>query len=75
MLLNMKLTVISNVVGVLGMIPKGLVKGLRNPWTSGDHPDDSITEIGQNTEESPGDLRKFCCHSNSSEKSSTNFDG
>ena len=26
---------------------------------SGDHPDYSITEIGQNTEKSPGDLRRL----------------
>ena len=26
---------------------------------SGDHPNDSITEIGKNTEKSPGDLRRF----------------
>ena len=27
--------------------------------TSGDHPNYCITEIGQNTEKSPGDLRRF----------------
>ena len=27
--------------------------------TSGDHPDYSIIKIGQNTEKSPGDLRKL----------------
>ena len=31
--------------------------GLGNKRTSGDHPNYSIVEIGQNTEKSPGDLR------------------
>ena len=30
-----------------------------NRRTNEDHPDYSITEIGQNTENSPGDLRRF----------------
>ena len=30
--------------------------GLGNKRTSGDHPNDCIIEIGQNTEKSPGDL-------------------
>ena len=34
-------------------------RGLGNKGTSGDHPDNSIIEIGQNTEKSPGDLRRF----------------
>ena len=33
--------------------------GLGNKRTSGDHPNDSIIKIGQNTEKSPGDLRKL----------------
>ena len=33
--------------------------GLRNNWTSGDHPKYCINEIGQNTEKSPGDLRRL----------------
>ena len=32
---------------------------LRNQRTRRDHPDNSITKIGQNTEKSPGDLRKL----------------
>ena len=31
----------------------------RNQRTSRDHPDDNITKIGQNTEKSPGDLRRL----------------
>ena len=33
--------------------------GLKNKRTSGDHPNDSIIKIGQNTEKSPGDLRRL----------------
>ena len=31
--------------------------GLGNKKTRGDHPNDSIIKIGQNTKKSPGDLR------------------
>ena len=34
------------------------VGGFRNNRTNGDHPNYSIVEIGQNTEKSPGDLRR-----------------
>ena len=33
--------------------------GLGNKRTSGDHPNYSIIEIGQNTKKSPGDLRRL----------------
>ena len=33
--------------------------GLGSWRTSGDHPNDSIIENGQNTEKSPGDLRRL----------------
>ena len=33
--------------------------GLGSRRTSGDHPNYSIDENGQNTEKSPGDLRRF----------------
>ena len=32
---------------------------LGNKRTSGDHPNKYITEIGQNTEKSPGDLKRL----------------
>ena len=32
---------------------------IRNQRISGNHPDQSITKIGQNTEKGPGDLRRF----------------
>ena len=65
----MKLTVIPIVIGALGTIPKGLVKGLedRNQRKSRDHLDYSIIKIGQNMKKSPGDLRRLCCHSYFSE--------
>ena len=58
----MKVTVIPVVIGALGTIQKGLVKGLEDfgkKKTSRDHPDNSNIEIGQNTEKSFGDLRKL----------------
>ena len=36
-----------------------MTKGLRNKGITGDHPNYSIAEIGQNTEKSPWDLRRF----------------
>ena len=33
--------------------------GLGNNTTSGDHPNNSIAVIGQNTKKSPGDLRRL----------------
>ena len=44
------------------IVPIGIIKGsggLRNWRTSGDHPNDSIIEIGQYIEKSPGDLRRL----------------
>ena len=43
-------------------------EGLGNKRTSGDHPNFSIVEIGQNTELESGRLEEICCHSNSSER-------
>ena len=48
--------------------------GFGNEKMSGDHPNYSIVEIGQNTEKSPGDLRRLACHSDSSRKPSANAD-
>ena len=53
----MKVTVIAIVIGALGTVTKRLVLG--NKKLSGDHPNYSIVEIDQNTEKSPGDLRKL----------------
>ena len=50
----MKVKVIPIVIGVLGTIPKGWVKGLEELEITGQV---SIIKIGQNTEKSLGDLR------------------
>ena len=57
----MKVTLIPNLTGALGnhqRIGKGTGR-LRNKRVSGDHLHYSIVEIGQNTEKSPGDLRRL----------------
>ena len=58
----MKVIMISPVIGALGTVIKGLVKGsggLGNKRTRGDHSNDSIIKISQNTEKSPGDSRRL----------------
>ena len=52
---NMKMTVITIVIGALGTIPRGWKSNWRlgNKRASGDHPDYSIIQISQNTEKSP----------------------
>ena len=52
----MNVTITQIVIGALATVTEGLVKGLGNRRTSGDNPNYSITEIGQNTEKSPGNL-------------------
>ena len=61
---KMLVTVIPIVVGVLGTenelqrIRKRIGR-VGNRWKNGDHSDDSLGEISQNTEKIPGDLRKL----------------
>ena len=55
----MKVMIIPIVIGALGTVTKGLVRGLVNNGTSGDHPNYYTIEIGQNTEKSPGELRRL----------------
>ena len=65
--------VIPVVIGALGTVTKGLIKGLRglgNKRMSGDHQNYGIVEIGQNME----NLMLTCCQSDSSEKPSTDAD-
>ena len=57
-LCNMKVTVIPLEVGGVGTIPKGLVKRLENLEIR-DHQTNSIIKISQNTEKSPGDLKRL----------------
>ena len=56
------MTVIPVVIGVLGIITKGLVQGsveLEKKRMSGDYADCSIIKTGQNPEKSPGDLKRL----------------
>ncbi len=58
----MKVTIVPIVIGALGTVIKGLLKGLEDLEVGGrvgDYPNDSITENGQNTKKSPGDLRRL----------------
>ena len=53
------MTVIPIVIGALGTVIKGLVKGLEeleNKWAKADHSNYIIIKIGQNTEKSLGAL-------------------
>ena len=57
----MKVTIIPIVIGAFGTVTKRLLKGLED-WksaTSRDYPDYYIIENCQNTEKSPGDLRRL----------------
>ena len=56
---NMKVTVISIVIGALGTVTKGLIKGIEDLEIGGDNPNYCIAEIAQNTVKSPVDLRKL----------------
>ena len=58
----MKVTIAPIVISDFDTVTKGISKGVGGfgSWrTSGDHPNDSIIEDGQNTEKSPGDWRRF----------------
>ena len=58
----MQVTIIPIVIGSFGSVTKGLLKRLEElevGGTSGDHPNYYIIENGQNTEKSPGDLRRL----------------
>ena len=60
--MNTKGTAILIVIVALGIFTKGIEKEtgrLENKWTSGGYPNYSIIKIGQNTEKSPGDLRRL----------------
>ena len=58
----MKVTIVPIVIGAFGTVTEGLLKGLEDFGVGGprgDHPKDSIMEDGQNTETSPGELRRL----------------
>ena len=59
---NMKVSIILIVTDALGTVTEGLVKGLKDLEIRGrvkTIPNYCIIEIGQNTEKSPGDLRRL----------------
>ena len=59
---NMKVTIIPIVISAFGTLRKGLLKvsGGFGSWRpSEDHPNNSTIEDGQNTEKSPGDLKRL----------------
>ena len=56
---NMKVTIVPIVICALGTITKGFLKSLGSWRTRRDYPNDSIAEDSQNTETSPGDLRRL----------------
>ena len=59
---NIKVTIVPIVIGALGTLTKGSLKGPGGfgSWRKGrDYPNDSIAEDGQNTETNPGDLRRL----------------
>ena len=56
---NMKVMIVPIVIGALGTITKGLLKGFRSWRTGRDYPNDSIAGNSQNPETSPGDLRRL----------------
>ena len=53
----MKVTIIRIVIGAFGTVTKGLLKGLEDLEVGGRV--EIIIENGQNTEKSPGDLRRL----------------
>ena len=63
----MKVTLIPIVIGALGTVTKRIdigTGGLGNKRTSWDHSNDGIIKIDQNTENSPGDLRRLAITQN-----------
>ena len=59
---NMKVTIVPIVIGAFSTLYKRIIKwpGGFGSWRpSGDHPNNSIIEDGQNTEMSPGVLRRL----------------
>ena len=70
---NMKVTIVPIVIGALGTITKGLLKGLEDLEVSGRVETVQTTALRQHWDES-WRLEETCCHSNSNEKPSANTD-
>ena len=63
----MKVTSIPTVIGVFGIVTKGLLKGLEDLEVEGQVEtiqSSALVENGQNTEKSPGDLRRLAVTQN-----------
>lgn len=56
---NMKVTVVSFIVVVLGMVTSGWGKKVKRMKKNQDHPDDSITKNSWNTEENAVVLKRL----------------
>ena len=62
---NMKVTIVPIVIGALGTITKGLLKGMEDLEVVGRvstplyYPNGSIAKNGQNPDTSPGDLKRL----------------
>ena len=73
---NMKVTVIPIIIGALGTTHKGLIRRLEDleirGWAETILTIDSIVEIGQNTEKSPGHLKRFAVTETVTERPSAN---
>ena len=72
-LLNMRVTLIPIVSGTLGTVPKGLDQGLKELEIR-ERIETVLAKIGQNTEKSPGDLRRLIVTQTSEKKPSANAD-
>ena len=74
----MQVTIIPILIGAFGTVTKGLITkwtgGLGSWRTSGDHPHYCIIENGQNTEKSPGDLRRLAVTQTPVKKTPANTD-
>ena len=73
----MKVTILPIVIGALGTITKGLLKGLEDLEIGGRTETiqtDSTAKNGQNPETSPWRLEETCCHLNTSERPSADTD-
>ena len=69
----MKVMIIPIAIGALSSVTKKLVQG--NNRTDGDCPNNNIIEIGQNTEKSPGDLRRLAVTQSPANADVKNFQG
>ena len=73
----MKVTITKTVIDAFGTVTKRIIKGtggVESWWTSGDHPNYSIIENGQNTEKSPADLRRLAVTQTPVKRLSANAD-